>query len=296
MEIVCISHKSCNDGMSAYWAVAKKFGRYNVDHRPMAHEDDIDPQLLKDKVVYIVDFSFPPEVMDEIAKYAKEVTLLDHHKSAMERLGNKSYPNVEMIFDMDNCGAIVTWNYLFPDEEIPVMLRYVCDRDLGKMEMKDVEEVTLYLFSLRHDFDTWNEAMNLQIGTKAWESMISEGKTLKRKLYHDINVMIKDKMVGYLPYKDSYIFLTNVPKFYGSDMCRVLLEEFRDEANPELLAIYYFVNGYGVYEFGVRSDERGDSAREFAEMFGGGGHEFAAGFSTKSIDEFFHTLEEEGLI
>ena len=81
-DIVVIYHGECSDGFSAAWVAWKKFGD-NADYFGANHGEPI-PDGLVDKEIYILDFSFPKEIMAEVVKNNKKVTVIDHHKSAEE--------------------------------------------------------------------------------------------------------------------------------------------------------------------------------------------------------------------
>ena len=49
---------------------------------PMHHGDPWQPEDFADHIVYILDFSFPKELMDYIFANAKRVVWLDHHASS----------------------------------------------------------------------------------------------------------------------------------------------------------------------------------------------------------------------
>jgi oligoribonuclease NrnB/cAMP/cGMP phosphodiesterase (DHH superfamily) len=56
--------------------------------------------------------------------------LLDHHKSAAEKLTGFACRCGEVHFDMNKSGARLAWEFFHPERALPAMVRYVEDRDI----------------------------------------------------------------------------------------------------------------------------------------------------------------------
>ena len=84
-------------------------------------------------MVYILDFSYNLETTTKLWHFhGGRVTLLDHHKSAMEELQGQ-LPGC--YFDMNRSAAAIAWGYFKPLERMPDLLAYVQDRDLWRWEL-----------------------------------------------------------------------------------------------------------------------------------------------------------------
>ena len=69
--------------------------------------------------VYILDFSYPRQVMESLLSQHVKVIALDHHKTAQEALlGLRG-----ALFDMNRSGAMISWEYFHPEREIPDLFR-----------------------------------------------------------------------------------------------------------------------------------------------------------------------------
>lgn len=79
-----IYHAACNDGFTAAWAAWKVVGDRAEFHKRQYGED---PPDVRGKNVAIVDFSFPRKVLEQMAKDANSLVVLDHHRSAKKDLG-----------------------------------------------------------------------------------------------------------------------------------------------------------------------------------------------------------------
>jgi len=114
MNIVVISHAGCPDGVAAAWAIYRKFPKSTFH---FTSERDITKDSLPDltgKIVYIVDYSYPKEVLLELISKVKYLYLWDHHNTAIEDLSEipHSGPNWNFVLDTTKCGAEITWEQL----------------------------------------------------------------------------------------------------------------------------------------------------------------------------------------
>jgi oligoribonuclease NrnB/cAMP/cGMP phosphodiesterase (DHH superfamily) len=81
-EIVVIYHAHCQDGFGSAFAAYKKFG--DEATYIAARDRKVPPEGLANKEVYIVDFSYPKEVLVSLQENNKKVVMIDHHISAQE--------------------------------------------------------------------------------------------------------------------------------------------------------------------------------------------------------------------
>ena len=129
-----IYHHPCLDGFTSAWAAKQALGN-TAEYVPANYgNDELVPDVM-DRVVYLLDFAYPADVMRGIAALADKVIVLDHHKSAENDLKELLDSGViEGEFDMNRSGAMMTWDYFFPDRDAPEFIQYVQDRDLWKKE------------------------------------------------------------------------------------------------------------------------------------------------------------------
>src|ERR1700752_2407972 len=84
-----IYHANCIDGFASAWAfhTLQEKECEKVEYVAMNYGDSLKIENLATLVgwdVYILDFSFPRQMIVDIASYAKSVLILDHHKTARE--------------------------------------------------------------------------------------------------------------------------------------------------------------------------------------------------------------------
>lgn len=270
---LCIYHGGeCLDGFAAAWVVWRKFGAGNVAFYPGIYGKPI-PNVTGQNVV-IVDFSYKRPEMIELAKNAKSVLVLDHHKTASDELDGLEFEcsNIEVIFDMGRCGSMLAWTYYFPDEPAPLFLAYIQDRDLWTKKIPGVEEFTSALRSYPMDFGVWNEIIIASIlydRAKLPEPLIEQGVAIQR--YFRTLVESTKKHAHMRTIAGHMVPVVNASLFLASEVCGELAE-----GHP--FAAMYTETATDVI-WSLRSRGDGADVSEVAKKFGGGGHKNAAGFT-----------------
>ena len=125
-------HDNCPDGFGSAWAFHNKYGD-TVNYIPVSFsniEEKVNFDILKGNTVFILDFHFKINIMKKLNKICEKVILIDHHKTARERLGHLD----NCIIDESRSGCVLAWKYLFPDTPIPKLLLHIEDRDLYKWD------------------------------------------------------------------------------------------------------------------------------------------------------------------
>lgn len=260
---MCIYHGHCADGFTAAWVVRLAVGK---DVEFVAGTYQSPPPDVTGKIVYIVDFSYKRSVMEEIVEKAAKVVHIDHHDTAITDMQGYVNDKFETLYSYENTasGAMLTWQYFFPDVEVPRMIRHIDDRDRWQFLLHGTREIQANIFSYDYTFDNWDMLMTQDI-----DQQIREGSAIERKHAKDIKelmgvVVRRMNIAGY------NVPVANVSYMLGSDMCHCL-------AKNEPFAAYYYDRPTGR-EFGLRSEEGGMHVGEIATQFGGGGHAHAAGF------------------
>lgn len=268
---LCIYHKNCADGFASAWVVWKKFGD-NCEYFPGVYGKS--PPDVNGKDVYLVDFSYKAEVMVGMAREAKSITVIDHHKTAMDDLfavDLNLWKNVDLNFNIKKSGARLTWEHFFPLEKIPTLIAHVEDHDLWKFDLPNTKEIIAALYSYKMDFNTYHFLMGIKTG-----KLVDEGIILVRKQKQDLDkfIPLTKRMVMIGGY---YVPTVNLPPSMASDAGHRLCK-------GHAFAAIYFDTESGR-TFSLRSDEDGINVGDFCKSrFGGGGHKHAAGFTVSRSD------------
>lgn len=280
--VICIYHGKCADGFAGAWVLRKYFGEADVEFIPGRYQEPM-PDCVAGRDVVLVDFSFPRTETENLVKRANSVTILDHHSTAVARLGDMlEKGEIRGIFDQERSGCMIAWQYYFTEQEPPALMWHIQDRDLWRFELPGTREIQAAVFSYPYDFEIWDELMGMAVD-QLWE----QGRHIERKYMKDVRELIevgrKQMTIG-----GYTVPAINVPYTMGSDAANILAQEA-----PDLFAAYYCDNAKGHRYVGLRSaKDTGMDVSKIAALYGGGGHKHAAGFEVEMREG--HLLEVVG--
>ena len=265
-SVTVIYHKNCPDGFGAAWAAHAKYP--NAHFVAMSYNEPM-PDLDDPKLLYIVDFSFK---RDQMLKFhnqlgTENVILLDHHETALAELAD--IPNC--IVSQENSGAIMTWDYLFPETEAPAILRYIEDRDLWRWELPHSREISAYIASWFNDrtFDRWN-LLSHEIDHE-FERVAIEGAAILRTHQQLIEQVCS---YAHTVVIDGHEVPAAQSGILQSEIGEHLLEKY-----PKAPFAAIYVKENHRTRWSLRAREGGHNVAVTATNFQGGGHAAAAGFS-----------------
>lgn len=248
------------DGFCAAWVFYKVIP--DAIFFPVQYGEDPPEQLLKVgecSNLYIIDFSYPKKVLQELATYSP-LTVLDHHKSAEEALRDLPFCH----FDMNRAGCMMAYDYWVERGVKSAVnydiVKYIQDHDLWRFELPSSKEVRAALASYPFNFAIWD--------TFEVQNLIAEGKSILR---------FQERMI------ERHIKHATETNFHGH---KVLMTNCTESSIiSEVAGRLAMDREFGVTFFDTQ-DERIYSLRSrsnfdvsaFAKQFGGGGHAKAAGF------------------
>lgn len=267
MSNLCIWHKDCTDGFGAAWAAHRYFRQYGhtCDFHAGVYNDP--PPDVTGRHVYLVDFSYRREVILKMLETAASLTIIDHHASAIKDLRDLVHPNLRLVFDVQRSGAILTWDYFFPDLRAPRLLFYIQDRDLWKFELVGTREVIASLYSHEFDFDVWDTLIVDELRREGIPILRAHNKLVAEALAAKPRRML----IG-----GCDVPVVNCRKHLASDVGDVLAK------GEPFAAMYYDTPTHRIYS--LRSTVDGKNVSEIAAAYGGGGHPRASGFRIPLIE------------
>lgn len=270
-------HRNCSDGFGAAWSAWKSLsGRIQLHLVPVAYGDPL-PPFPEGGTVYVADFSFSPEVVLDLKKRNRRVIVLDHHKTAYEKMAGKFAEDPDIYFDMTHSGAAISWFHFHADKPVPNLIRLIEDKDLWKWELPFSQEVNTALASYPFDLELWDrfdrEMGNGPISENC--ELVREGKTILRYQSQILRAAVRDTASrGRFPGGMEGIFV-NSP---------VLNSEIGGFLKPEFpMVVIWSHRSDGRISYSLRSSAEGPDVARIAEGFGGGGHARAAGFISDRI-------------
>lgn len=266
-ETLVIYHDDCLDGLGAAWSAFCELGS-QARYVPARHGDAI-PDFEQGAIVYILDFSYSPQLLVEISARAGQVVLIDHHITAMEQCAdffnvNDLPENLSLHFDMLRSGCILTWQHFYPDQEPPQILLHIEDRDLWHFKLNGTREITMALF----------ERMPItfaEIGALDLAELLTVGRIQLKQFSGMVQRLAKSAHSVSVAGKTG--LAVNAPSFFSSDLGHVLAEQ-----SGTFGLIYQYNGKKQQWGFSLRSIGDYDVGH-LAVDFGGGGHKNAAGFA-----------------
>lgn len=235
---------------------------------------DIDA-LTKNDTIFIVDFSYSREILDRVYDKVGTLVVLDHHETAEEQLRGAPYA----LYDATKSGALLAWEYFFPDQKAPMTCLFVNDRDLWQWKYQDETRA----------FEAWLKYDRVQQDWEKWDNLSFHEPSLKQalemgKIIVSNNQSIIDSFVntpGNIVVNSMYHEPTGkIIKYAIYNGNAVLISELAEKVYKSLnvdLTIDWRGRGTDM-SFSLRSPyPEKCSARAFAEVYGGGGNPATAG-------------------
>jgi len=270
-DVLCLYHGNCSDGSASAAVIRYRYpGAVCI---PVTHGEPLAVDVTG-KDLFIVDFSFPPDVMTELKQKAKAVHWYDHHITSVpvhEKLGWG-------VIDLKESGASLTWKQEFPNQPVPRIIQYVRDKDLYEWKLPDSRALSMDLGNNpdvhRPESATWKELID-GVDDREWNDMIRRGT---RALEEQRQRVIRGAKNGFeVDFLGHRAFAVNW-SLEASDIGEYIYTELKYP-----LAILFYYNGE-TWTFSLRSPSIDCS--QLALKFGGGGHPGAAGFRIEDIAQF----------
>ena len=264
-----VYHARCADGFGAALA-AWLYYEGQVEFLPCDHGDMKTPADLPDvqgRAVYILDFSFAPDVMAAIEMQAAKLVMLDHHKSAAEKLTGFRCRCGVVHFDMDHSGARLAWDFFLPERPLPDLIRYIEDRDLWRWQFDHSPAFLAALDMEPMSFGRWAEiaafdATQVQAFMQRGQAMDEKFCRLAEDIAAQAEPVVFNGVQG---------LMVNAPGVFHSLVGDLL------SRRSGTFALMWSASKGVVVKVGLRS-QRDFDCIPLAESMGGGGHAQACGF------------------
>lgn len=266
---IVIYHANCTDGFTAAWCFHHRFGEGNVDFYPGAY--GLPSPSVVGRRVFLVDFSYPRETVYHMVQQAKEVTLIDHHKTALEDL--QDLEHLRRYVALDRSGAGLAWDFLFPDIPRPTLVNIVEDRDLWKFELPHTKLLSHYLRCHEQEFHVWDSIRRELDNPQEYLAAVYVGQNIERKHVKEVRELVSSTQ-RFMTIGNFTVPVANIPPSMASDAGNMMAY-----GHP-FAACYYDSPTKRAFSLrSIKGDMRSVDVSEVAKCFGGGGHENAAGFT-----------------
>lgn len=279
-KVVVIYHKDCIDGTTAAAVVLRRFPEAKLF--PLSHDPSVDDL---EKVLAIIDSDTDIYTVDcgigvqEILSRGFKVMTIDHHVGVKDSLDLlvKENTNFTYLFDNEKSGASLAWQYFFPDEELPEIIKLVEDSDLWKGQFgEDTKNVNNYLWLFINEPDKI-----LQILEGDLNEVKKQGKVISVYAEKEIMKLVEIPAIS-LKIGEHIFPAYNITNHESA--CGNILSEKNNQT-----AVMFTIKG-DVVKFSFRSKAGQNlSALDLAKILGGNGHVLAAG-ARVPLSEFMQMI------
>jgi oligoribonuclease NrnB/cAMP/cGMP phosphodiesterase (DHH superfamily) len=299
-----IFHDKCSDGFGAAYSAWRSFGNdLDVKFHPVNYGDDF-PEFGAGDLLYILDFSYAPEVITSAAQKAGEILLLDHHDTAREdwnkllseKNGTEDIArgiNWKVVFDMERSGARMAWDHFMGHmEDTPGMILHIEDRDLWRFNIPNTKAFIRQLNAIPQTTRSWDRVARMD--ETAMTEFMRDGIAVQSYYEQQLNNLFKDN-----PPRHVRLFELDDPNncdSKGTWRRGLMLNAnplFASEAGERLTEMSgTFGMTYSIVGDKVHCSLRCKKPYEvqrIAKTYGGGGHKQSAGFKL-STHRFFRDV------
>lgn len=279
--VVCVSHIDL-DGEAAAAVVKKRYPQARVyynDYGQPVHPD----VFTKGSRLLVTDFSLQDHEFSKAKNLGIDIVWLDHHMDRVRDLESKGFSFAGRRMDSE-CGAMLTWKFLFPAVEVPDAIKLVDDID--RWQFKDPRTKA---------FAAGMEMYMTRVSMRKcyiWDLLLSDdkvlaGTTLARIIrdgerivaYRELRNKIMCKELTFkTEFRGSPVLCSGV-KLHNSMFFDSIPQEIKNTVEAMCLIQY---NAWAkCYKGTFYSPDEVKEVLPMAKALGGGGHPCAAGFKTK---------------
>lgn len=243
-------------------------------------------KINENEQVYIVDYSISPDEMRRLLTITKDVTWIDHHKTAIAKYENFEYPLRGVRYD-GVAGCMLTYCYLHHMtqrgsgdikpfdlsmiEDAPMFTKLIADYDVWTFEYGDDTRYFQTSFS-SYDTEPENDIWYNLLSDENEQKYIEEGKIMIK--HRDGFAKDYCKCKGFeTEFEGHKCFAMNLG-LCGSDYFKSI-----DNGNYDILITF----SYNGEDWSVSLYSKTVDVSDIAKKYGGGGHMGAAGFTTNEL-------------
>ncbi|XP_004299480.1 PREDICTED: uncharacterized protein R106-like [Fragaria vesca subsp. vesca] len=296
-------HYPCPDGAFAALAAHLYFSSKSIQpfFFPNAVYSPVTAQSLPLSDIdelYLLDFVGPPGFVQEVSLKVPNVVVLDHHKTAVGRVGGV---NVTSVLDMKRSGATIAFDYFRGKVDVDGgetarfdgvrrVFEYIEDGDLWRWRLPDSKAFSSGFKDLNLQYDVGlNPALFQQLLSLDLECLISQGMVSlseKQKLIEEALSQSYEIKLGGGAFGHCLAVNADSISELRSELGHQLATKSRSLNLRGIGAVVYKVpelENDELLKISLRSVDSEDTTR-ISQEFGGGGHRNASSFMLGSAE------------
>ncbi|ESQ30083.1 hypothetical protein EUTSA_v10011996mg [Eutrema salsugineum] len=319
-KMAVLYHYPCHDGVFAALAAHLYFSANSIPSLffpNTVYSPITTSQLPLQEIshLFLLDFTGPPGFVHQVSPKVDSVVILDHHKTAIESLGDVSLTckNVTKVLDIGRSGATIAFDYFTQKlmeesrgncremndfKRMRRVFEYIEDADIWKWKLSESKAFNSGILDLGIEYDfNQNHSLFQQLLSLDHDSVINRGKeslSRKLKLIHQALELV---------WRCLAVNADEIAEL-RSELGNQLAEKSKNLKFRGIGAVVYRVPELGdenKLKISLRSVAEEDTT-PVSQKFGGGGHKNASSFLLSSMEfekwkrnsplEVFHTNRE----
>ena len=279
--VVCVSHIDL-DGHAAAAVVKHRYpdakvyyNDYNQPIHPSAYQ--------RGARLMVTDFSLQDHEYTKAKNLGMDIVWCDHHMDRVRQLESSGIGMFPGRRREDECGALLTWKFLYPSIKPPRALILVDDIDRWQFKDPDTEAFAagISMYETRVSYRScyiWNRLLgeDQELANRTLASIIEDGRSILRYQQYRDNLMCKELTTS-VDYNGKKVLVAAV-KLHNSMFFNSIDKSVKDSVDAMCL-IQFSPRGFFKGTFYSPDEKR--PVLEMAKALGGGGHPNAAGFASK---------------
>ena len=279
--MLCIYHIADHDGKGSAAIVGRKFA--DVEFLGFNHDMDVPWEAIeRHNEIVICDIALPLEVMFDLSE-RKDLIWIDHHASVIDeynRAIQAGKKEIKGIRENGTAAIMLTWEYFFPEEEVPEGVKLLALNDIYDLRDKRVRPFEYAFQSMGVNKPQDGSWTDLFEGRLNIDDMVAKGNAILSWVRNRNHRLCK-AMSFESSFKGKKCICANMPQGYS---------EFYDSIkNIRSYAFMcnFFMTGKNTWNLSFYTARDDVDVSKIAAEFGGGGHRKAAGASgLKELPEF----------
>ncbi len=276
---VKIYHHNDEDGWASAAVILTKYPE--AECTPCYHGEQY--ELVKEyDEVFVVDFTFSNEEMNELKNNNKHFTWIDHHASAIEKIVDE----FEGVRREGRAACALCWDYFYPNKKIPQAIEFIAGFDVWDFSKEGTKEFILFLQTKleKNQEPEIIKSMIENYTENDYNEALEKGKTLR--IYQN-KITQKQVLRGV---KQNFLGIPAMVYFANSNNSELGNEALQKHKDIDIAVIidYIMIEGKQTYKYSLRSRNKDNKIEgrknidvsKIAMKFDGGGHPSASGFQS----------------
>lgn len=285
----CFYHNDADGKCAGFWVYYRAYLEPDIEFIEISYEKPFPMNtILPNEQIYIVDYSIMPNEMRELLKITKDVTWIDHHKTAIERYKDFEYDIRGIRYD-GIAGCMLTYCYLTHmtnggrgeikpfdiqmTKDAPLFTKLIADWDVWKFDFGDMTRCFITAFNCG----------NFDPQSREWLRFGSEKSREVCHMAREGLNMLKYRDGWAKEYLKRFGFEVN---FEGLNCFAVNLGNCNSEyfkSIPEGKYDAFMPFAYNGEKWTVSMYSKTNDVSDICKKYGGGGHAQAAGFTCEEL-------------